>query len=127
MTRREFAAAGLAGLAAGPARGDDPPAAANLGLLVYSYGIRARAEKDRGFADPVRFLAFAKERGANAVQLPLGLRPEAAAAVRREADRLGMWVEGIVSPPKDGAADLDRFAADLAAARACGAGVVRTV
>jgi sugar phosphate isomerase/epimerase len=124
VTRREFLAAGaVAAVAAG-----DPPPAANLGLLIYSYGIRARAEKDRGFADPVRFLSFAHARGANAVQVPLGTRAgDDAAAVRRVADRLGMAVEGIVSPPADDRADRDRFAAELAAARACGAEVVRVV
>src|SRR3954454_19388684 len=128
MTRREFAAAGLAGLTAAATWAGDAPPAVNLGLLLYSYGVRARADKDRGFADPVRFLAFARERGADAVQMPFGVRPDAdAAAVRRECDRLGMRVEGIVSPPKEGKADLDRFAAELATARACGAPVARVV
>jgi sugar phosphate isomerase/epimerase len=87
---------------------------------------RAAVEKDKGFADPVRFLEFAKERGANAVQLPLGIRNEAASAdVRRACEKLGMQIEGIVAPPNDAKSDLDRFAADLKTAQWCGAPVVR--
>ncbi|MBX9622853.1 MAG: sugar phosphate isomerase/epimerase [Gemmataceae bacterium] len=128
MTRRDFLVAG-AGTAAAPAlAADDPPTAASMGLLLYSYGIRAKAEKDRGFADPVRFLEFAHSRGANAVQVPLGTRAgDAAADVRRAADKLGVAVEGIVNPPGEGKTDQERFAAELAAAKACGAEVVRTV
>lgn len=125
MTRRDFLATSIAPAIAA---GEDPPPAANLGLLLYSYGIRAKAEKDRGFADPVRFVAFAHSRGANAVQVSLGTRTgDAAAAVRRVADKLGMAVEGIVNPPAENRTDQERFAAELAAARACGAEVVRTV
>lgn len=129
MTRREFTALGLAAATGMPGAADEPPApAANLGLLLYSYGRRAAAEKDRGFADPVRFLEFAKARGAAAVQTPLGTRTEAdAKLVRASAEKLGMAVEGIVFPPKDGKADAERFAAELATARHCGATVVRTV
>ncbi|WP_439631785.1 sugar phosphate isomerase/epimerase family protein [Gemmata sp.] len=128
MTRREFTALGLAAASGRATAAAEPPPAANLGLLLYSYGRRAAAEKDTGFADPVRFLEFAKARGAAAVQLPLGARPEAdAKLVRAAADKLGTGVEGIVAPPRDGRADAERFAAELAAARTCGATVVRTV
>lgn len=127
MDRRAFLTSGATALAIGAASGESI-ASANLGLLVYSYGYRARAEKARGFSEPLRFLTFARERGANAVQLPLGSRPEAEGiAIRRAADRLGMHVEGIVSPPAEGKTGLERFAGELATARACGAGVVRMV
>ena len=125
MTRRDFAAATAAALTS-TAAADDRPKPANLGLLSYSYGRRAKAEK--GLTAPAQFLAFARDRGANAVQVQLGiLSPTEAAAVRRACDDLGMAVEGIVSPPKDDRADGERFAAELAAARACGADVVRVV
>ncbi len=127
MTRREFVMATCAGLTATSARADDR-SSVGLGLLIYSYGRHARARKDEGFSDPVRFLRFAHERGANAVQVPLGIRsPQQAAAVRRAADKLDMQVEGIVSPPNEDRADAERLAAELAAARACGAEIVRTV
>lgn len=128
VTRRQFVAGTAGILLAGRVAADDPPAGVNLGLLIYSYGIRAKAEKDRGFADPGRFLAFARDRGADAVQVALGTRTDAdSLAVRRAAETLGMHVEGIVSPPADDRAGLDRFTAELATAKACGATVVRTV
>jgi 3-oxoisoapionate decarboxylase len=118
----------VSGLAAGVSGAADPPPAANLGLLLYSYGIRSRQEGAAAFNDPVRFIAFARERGANAVQLPLGRRTEAeATAVRRAAEAAGVAVEGIVSPPDDTAAGRDRFVAELSSARGCGAEVVRVV
>lgn len=120
MTRREFASVTATCLATS-ARAGDPPAA-DLGLVQYSFGLKLKAE--RGLADPVRFLELARDRGATAVQLPLGTADPS--AVRKACDRLGINVEGIVSPPKDDA-DRERFAAELAAARACGADVVRTV
>jgi sugar phosphate isomerase/epimerase len=127
LTRRQFVAGAVLGVAASAAAADPPPAV-DLGLLLYSYGIRARAEKARGFAEPANFLAFAKARGANAVQVPLGAKPEAdAAVIRRAAEKAGAHIEGIVSPPADGGAKLERFAAELATAKACGAAVVRTV
>lgn len=127
LTRRQFVAGAALGIAAGAVGADSPPPV-DLGLLLYSYGIRARAERARGFAEPANFLAFAKERGASAVQVPLGARGEAdALAIRRAAEKSGVHLEGIVSPPADGGAKLERFAAELATAKACGANVVRTV
>jgi len=126
VTRRQFVA-GAMGVAAGLVAADKRLGGVNLGLLLYSYGIRARAEKERGFADPLRFLAFARERGASAIQAPLGARAEDATAVRRAAEKVGMHVEGIVAPPGDDRAGRDRFDAEMATARTCGAAVVRTV
>jgi|SRR5579883_743330 len=126
MTRREFTACGLGALAGTSAWGAESNA--NMGLLIYSYTQRARLEKDRGFSDPVKFIEFAKSRGANAVQLSLGARSEPdAVLVRKAAEKHGVAVEGIVSPPKETKADRARFAEELIAARNCGATVVRTV
>jgi 3-oxoisoapionate decarboxylase len=124
-TRREFlATAGI--VAAGCAEAVEPPPKSPLGLVLFSYGIRSAEEK--GFADPVRFLEFAHERGVAGVQLPLGTRTGAdARAVRTAAERFKMYVEGMVAPPKPTAADADRFASEIAAAKECGADVVRTV
>jgi sugar phosphate isomerase/epimerase len=123
-TRRAVLASAF--VAAG-GRADVPPPAANLGLLLYSYGIRARQE-GVAFHDPLRFIAFARARGANTVQLPLGRRSAAeSAAVLRAAGAAGVAVEGIVSPPDGTAAGRDRFAEELTTARGCGAEVVRVV
>lgn len=127
ITRRQFVAGTVMSLAACGAEANDPPRA-DMGLLVYSYGIRAKAEKDRGFSDPTAFLAFAKERGASAVQIALGMKSEGdATALRRAAEKATMHIEGIISPPADDKAGLDRFAAEIATAKACGVAVVRTV
>jgi sugar phosphate isomerase/epimerase len=128
MTRREFTAAGLAAVAGSAIGADEAPSKANMGLLLYSYGRRAGAEKDSGFADPIRFLEFARSRGASAVQMPLGSRTDAdARLVRRAAEEHGLHVEGIVAPPRDAKADRDRFRNELATARNCGAPLVRVV
>src|SRR5947207_2162448 len=128
MTRREFTAAGLTAFVGVATQAEEAPAGANVGLLIYSYGRRAASEKDKGFADPVKFIEFAKSRGANAVQLSLGARTEAdATLVRKASEKHTVGVEGIVAPPKDTKADRELFATELAAARNCGASVVRTV
>jgi 3-oxoisoapionate decarboxylase len=127
ITRRQFVAGTALGFAASGATADDAPRV-DMGLLMYSYGIRAKAEKEQGFADPVKFLTFAKERGASAVQISLGAKTEAdAMTIRRAADKTGMHIEGIISPPADDKAGLDRFATEVATAKACGVTVVRTV
>lgn len=126
MTRREFTASTLAILAS--SAGAAEPPSTHLGLLLYSYGRRASAEKDSKFSDPSRFIAFARSRGADAVQATLGIKTEAeSATIRQTAEKLGVSVEGIVSPPKEEQADRERFAAELATARRCGAAIVRTV
>lgn len=129
MNRRSFLVAG-AGLTLSTlaVRADDPAPRTNIGLLQYSYGIRAKAEKERGLTDPVRFAEFARERGASAIQLSLGIKTEAdCLTIRRACDRLSVRLEGIVSPPKEDQADQERFANELQTARQCGATVVRTV
>lgn len=102
------------------------PTKSALGLLIYSYGIRAKAEP--GFGDPLKFLDFAASRGVAGVQLPLGVRTQAEAkTLRAAAEKLGLYLEGIVSPPKPEATDQDRFAAEIATAQTCGADTIRTV
>src|SRR5437016_1407672 len=109
LSRRQWlsrVAPACAALLAGAAA--PPPARSRLGIVLYSYSIRARAEKDRSFADPLHFVAFCHERGADGVQLPLGVRDARyLGALRARLDRLGMYLEGSVRPPR-GKSDLDR-------------------
>jgi sugar phosphate isomerase/epimerase len=103
-------------------------AISHLGLLIYSLGIKAKAAKEQGISHPLQFLRIASQYGASAVQLPLSFQAdEEGRAIRRESERLNVKIEGIISPPKDAAKDLDRFSAELTAAKACGADIVRTV
>jgi sugar phosphate isomerase/epimerase len=123
VTRRVFLAA-AASAAAGGLRAEAPKKT-KLGLLLYSYSIRSRAVK--GFAEPLAFLNFCHERGAAGVQLPLGRRDaKESTRVRKRAEELEMYVEGIVRAPAD-KKDVERFAEEVRTARACGADVLRTV
>ncbi|HEX3147381.1 MAG TPA: sugar phosphate isomerase/epimerase family protein [Gemmataceae bacterium] len=123
-TRREFLAASAATLFAGLGRGDEPKKSP-LGIVIHSYPIRPRTQKD--FADPLTFLEFCRERGAAGVQLPLGaLSVEKAREVRAATEKHGTYVEGSTRAPKD-AADVERFEKEIATSRECGATVVRTV
>lgn len=100
-----------------------------LGFAIYCMGIREKALRERGtdLADPEVFLAEAHRFGAGGIQAPIPPGdPERLRRLRSEAERLGMGVEAIVSPPRD-RADLERFEAEVRAAREAGAGVARTV
>jgi sugar phosphate isomerase/epimerase len=125
LTRREFVAASAVGVA-GFASAADPPRA-GMGVLLYSYGIRAAAEKGKGFSDPAAFAEFCKARGAAGVQVSLSNRTDAdAKKLRDRAAELGMYLEGIVRPPAD-ENDAERFDNEIRTAAACGADVLRTV
>lgn len=95
-----------------------------FGVVLYSYG--AHTARDRSLCQPLRFLQFCRERGAGGVQTAV---PRAAAEdfpkIRKLLDETGMWLEGVVNLPRD-AADVERFEADLRAARDAGAAAVRT-
>jgi 3-oxoisoapionate decarboxylase len=137
-TRRGMLAASagaVSALAALPASGDSPPAAAggrdSLGLVIHSFPVRSAGDRDRRaadrFSDPARFLDHARSLGARGVQVGLGARDEAGArALRDRAEAASMYLEGIVSLPRD-AADLGRFEAEIRTAKQAGAEVVRTV
>lgn len=134
MQRRQMLAMGaLAALgghaqlrAAGQAAGERPGAVPSpWGVQSFSYSARLAREHD--LRDPLSFLRFCRERGAGGVQTSIPLLPEPQVReLRRTLDETGTWLEGSVRLPRD-AADLDRFTADLRAARAAGASVVRTV
>jgi sugar phosphate isomerase/epimerase len=121
--RRTFLASALL---ASIARADESPRKphGSFGIVIHSYPIRSR---EKGFADPLKFLEFCRERDADGVQLPLGnLSTERAKELRTTAEKHGMYVEGSVRTPKD-KADVERFEKEIATSRECGATVVRTV
>jgi sugar phosphate isomerase/epimerase len=125
LNRRDWLAAVALG---GPylVRAADPPRT-GLGVVIHSFGIRSRVERDMGFNDPVRFAEFCRNRGSAGVQLPIGVRTaEAARAIRSRFDELGMYLEGSIVPPRNDA-DLDRFEAEVRTAKEAGADVLRTV
>jgi sugar phosphate isomerase/epimerase len=96
-----------------------------LGLVIHSFPVRSAAEGER-ITDPIRFLEHGRSLRAAGIQVGIGARDGAYAdALRARAEAASMYVEGIVSLPRDGA-DLGRFEAEIRAAKRAGATIVRT-
>lgn len=113
MTRRAFLAAAALALGAAPA------SPRRMGIVIHSYSRRR-------FRDPLEFLEHAATLGAGSIQIGLGQRDGAfRRRFRERAEQLGIATEGMVRLP-EGQADLDRFRADLVAARDAGMTVLRT-
>jgi 3-oxoisoapionate decarboxylase len=107
-------------MAAGTASAAEPSPKHRMGIVIHSYAARK-------FPDPLLFVEYCRSLGAGGVQIGFGARDDAAVDRIREAARAGnMYLEGIASLPRS-ASDVDRFAAELRTAQACGATVVRTV
>src|SRR5260370_13277767 len=111
MTRRDVlrqGAALLPAMAAMPAFADDRKAA--LGLVIHSFPVRG---SDKAFADPVRFLTYCQGLGAGGVQVGIGARDDAYADdLRARAEAASMYLEGIVTLPRD-EPDVSRFEAAI--------------
>jgi sugar phosphate isomerase/epimerase len=138
MNRREMLTACLGALPAGYLLGADAQPAGSrqkaLGIVEYCYDLRLRLDRIRalgtGLSDPIHLVDFCHQRRAAGVQLALGWRPkewrkEYLSELRDKLETYGMYIEGIVSLPR-GSHDRDRFAADVARAKAAGAKVIRT-
>jgi sugar phosphate isomerase/epimerase len=102
-----------------------------LGIVIYCLNFARQSARARGeradLFEPRAFLDHCHGLGAGGVQVPLGTRSEQeAAAIGEQAARLGMFLEGIVSPPKR-ESDLERFEAEIRTAARAGARAVRTV
>ncbi len=124
ITRRAMLASSATALAAAAARAQDPKRD-SLGLVIHSFPVRIAS--DKGFAEPVRYLDYCRSLGARTVQLDLGARTDAYAdALRARAAEASMSIEASISPPR-GAADLERFEAEIRTAKRAGASIVRTV
>lgn len=127
--RQALARIGMTGaaLVAAPLASAEPPALPkDLGIVIHSFGIRQSKHPASHFDDPLAFLAYCRSLGARGVQTSLGARPAEAEQLRSAADDAHMYVEGIVSLPRD-RDDETRFASELTTAKDCGASVVRSV
>jgi sugar phosphate isomerase/epimerase len=125
LTRRGFLGAAAIGAIAGAA--PEREQRAPLGIAISSYFIHARLQRAQGFADPLKFLAFCRERGAAGAQVPIGVRDSAyTKALRRQLDEHHLYLEGSLRMPRD-KADVERFEAEVRTATQAGAAVVRTV
>jgi 3-oxoisoapionate decarboxylase len=111
-----------------------PPGASragSLGLVIHSFAVRTARDRAHPGAtrllDPVQFLEYAHALGADGVQVGLGERGDAeSGAIRDRAAAFSMYLEGIVSLPRDDS-ELARFESEIRTAKRIGAGVVRTV
>ena len=109
----------------------EPRPKTGLGVVVYCCGLLDQARKRRDpkadLFEPFTFLEHCRRLGAGGVQVPLGVRDEAyARRLRQRAAECGMFVEGSLAAPA-GAADLERFEAEVRTAALAGAAAVRTV
>lgn len=129
MNRRD-ALKVLALASAMPCSAAEPAPKQPLGLVIHSYWIRRDRPLAPDFgsvAEPLAFLQAAARIGARGIQTKLsGLDATALLKLRHALDQSGMYVEGIISLPKD-EADIARFEADIASSKEVGATVLRTV
>ena len=117
---------GVPGWAAGDSRNRT-----SLGISIYCFGMRQQAEKQRDpravLFEPLTFLEHCHGVGAGGIQVPLGIRDEPyATKARRQAERYGMFIEGIIEPPAD-SSGLERFEAEVRTAARIGARTLRGV
>lgn len=134
MTRREMLGV-LAGavplLGAGPSLfGAESGGRKRLGVGMHSYGVHWKAGREghpkARFKDALSFLEYCHSLGAGGVQVAIGPRDGSSVAkLRAQAEAWQMYFEGQTSLPKD-ESDVDRFDADIRAAKEAGAEVVRT-
>src|SRR5262245_50462999 len=72
---------------------DHPPGA--LGMVIHSFAVRGR---DKAFSDPLRFLAYCRVLGVNAIQVGIGVRDDAYTdELRSRAEMAWIALEGIAS------------------------------
>ena len=131
LTRRQFAARCASALpilaASGLVAAEPSPSGGtpDMGVVIHSYGIRQREEKN--FGEPLVFLDYCRTLGAAGVQTGIGARDEAyIEKVRALLARTGMYLEGIARLPR-AASEVEAFTAELRTARDCGVAVVRSV
>jgi sugar phosphate isomerase/epimerase len=99
-------------------------------VCTYSYNFHWKAARDghpkARFKDTIEFLEYCHQLGAGGVQIGVGSRDAGyPKKLREKAEGFEMYFEGQASLPQQ-QADVDRFDADIHAAREAGAGVVRT-
>ena len=105
--------------------------AMRMGIVVHSYASRWNSripsEKYPGFRDAIDLIEHCHSIGAGGVQVMVrDWTTDFVKNVRDKREKLGLFLEGSVSIPKD-AGDVDRFEQDILAAREAGAAIARTV
>src|SRR6266516_4267742 len=110
--------------------GAEKPRRKRLGVCSYSYNIHLKAARDGHpqvrFKDTIEFLCYCHHLGAGGVQIGVGSKDsDYPKKLRAKAEGYEMYFEGQSSLPQQ-SSDVDRFDAEIRAAREAGAGVVRT-
>src|SRR5580765_5817831 len=134
ITRREMLgrlAASLPLVAGGRSLfGVESAPAKRFGVGAYSYSLHWKAAREGGgngrFKDSLEFLEYCHGLGAGGIQVAVGSKePAYIAKLRAKSETLGMYFEGEAMFPKT-SSDLDRFEADVRAAKDAGAEIIRT-
>jgi len=102
-----------------------------MGLVTYCCRLRRdklrRDDPKFDLYEPAAFLEHCRTLGAGGMQIDLGVRDaKYTTALREAAEKHALYIEGIVSLPRD-KQDVGRFDAELATAKAAGARAARTV
>ncbi len=110
---------------------DKKPGKTGLGLVEYCLGIKRRAMQQKDAAanvfEPMTFLDVCHAMGAGGIQVNLGVRDDAYAdRLREKAEAYGMYIEGIIGPPRN-ESDVARFEGQVKTAARVGVKAVRTV
>jgi sugar phosphate isomerase/epimerase len=113
------------------AAGSERPKQIPLGLLAYCFGIAQKAGNQipgtPKFSDPLVFIQEAARVGANAVQIPFGVRDaDSDRELREPAEKFGVALEATLSLPQNDS-DLTRFEAEMSTLHEIGIAVARTV
>lgn len=102
-----------------------------MGIVIHSYAARwnskVESEKFPGFKDAIDMMEHCHKIGAGGVQVNIrDWSQDFSKKVRDRREKLGLFVEGSISLPKD-RGDVSRFEKEILAAREAGSGIVRTV
>lgn len=104
----------------------EPRPSSRLGLVVYCCQIRRKSMPKANLFEPLTFLKHCHSLGAGGMQANLSkLDAQQVKQLREFAETKRLFIEGIVSVPKD-KEDLARFTSEITTARDVGAEVVRT-
>ena len=136
MNRRDAiksltAAAALAALPSRHGFAQDAPKRTTLGLVTYACGHRRgwlrKQDAKVDLFEPFTFLEHCRSLGAGGMQHALGtLSDDAARKLRAAAEKHSLFIEAIISPPRD-EKDVARFESQVKTAVAVGCPAARTV
>lgn len=112
-------------------RAADTPRQTHMGIVSYNCNLRSKwlkhSDSSHNLFEPLTFLKHCQGLGAAGMQVSLGvLEPSAVRAVREYAEAHDLFIEAIVSPPREGG-DVPRFEAEIKTAHEVGAKAARTV